>query len=88
LVKSVVGKKIVQILKEADLAPKIPEDLSALLSKARSMVRHLEKNKGDRRNIHNLQLLESTIHGLSNYYKRKGLLPPEWRYKPVVGPFI
>jgi len=88
LVKSITGKSITQILKDAGLTPKIPEDLSALLQKAKDMVRHLEKNRSDRRNIHNLQLLESRIHRLSEYYKRKGVLPPTWKYKPVVGSFM
>ena len=88
LAKSVVGKKIVKVLEEANLAPKIPEDLSTLLGKANHMVRHLEKNRGDHRNVHNLQLLESKIHRLSEYYKRKGVLPANWKYKPVVGSFL
>jgi len=88
LVKSITGKSITRILKEAGLAPKIPEDLAALLRKASGMVRHLEKNRGDKRNIHNLQLLESRIHRLSEYYKRKGILPEDWKYKPVVGSFM
>ncbi len=88
LVKAVTDKSVLQILREHNLAPKIPEDLSNLLKKAERMVRHLEKNRSDRRNIHNLQLLESKIHRLSEYYKREGVLPPDWRYEPKVGSFL
>ncbi len=88
LVKAVTGKKIIQMLKEVNLAPPIPEDLNSLLRKAKNMARHLGKNKGDRRNIHNMQLLEARIHRLSAYYKRKGKLSPDWKYKPAVGFFI
>jgi small subunit ribosomal protein S15 len=88
LVKPITGKSITQILREAGLAPKIPEDLEALLQKAKRMARHLEKNRGDRRNIHNLQLLESKIHRLSEYYKREGVLPADWKYEPIVGSFM
>lgn len=87
-VKALTGKKIGQMLKDVNLAPEIPEDLNSLLKKAKSMARHLEKNRGDHRNIHNMQLLESRIHRLSEYYKRKGILPREWKYKPTVGSFI
>ncbi|MGP3667186.1 MAG: 30S ribosomal protein S15 [Candidatus Bathyarchaeota archaeon] len=88
LVKAITDKSILQILRSHNLAPKTPEDLSNLLKKAERMVRHLEKNRGDRMNIHNLQLLESKIHRLSEYYKREGVLPPDWRYEPKVGSFL
>ena len=76
------------MLKERDLAPQIPEDLNSLLQKARAMARHLEKFRSDHRNVHNMQLLESRVHGLSEYYKRKKVLPQEWKYKPHIGSFI
>ncbi|MFZ8854922.1 MAG: 30S ribosomal protein S15, partial [Thermofilaceae archaeon] len=28
------------------------------------------------------QLVESKIHRLVRYYKREGVLPPDWRYEP------
>ncbi|MEM3737379.1 MAG: 30S ribosomal protein S15 [Candidatus Bathyarchaeia archaeon] len=88
LVKAITGKKINQILEEAKLTPQLPEDLAMLLKKASRMQRHVEKNKADRRSIHNLQLLESRIHNLSVYYKKRKLLPEGWKYKSVVGSFI
>lgn len=88
LVKAIMGRKISQILKDSGLVPKVPEDISALLAKADSMKRHLEKNRGDRRNIHNLQLLESRIHRLVKYYQRTGRLAKDWKYAPKVGIFM
>jgi len=70
------------------MAPKIPEDLEALLRRATRLARHLEKNKADRKNIHSLQLVESRIHRLDSYYKRKGVIPAGWKYKPVAGSFM
>jgi small subunit ribosomal protein S15 len=84
LVKPFFKKGIVRILEEAGLAPKVPEDLNNLLKKARRLRRHLEKHRKDKKNVHSLELLESRIHRLAKYYKRKGILPPDWRYKAVI----
>jgi len=88
LVKAITGKSITQMIRDANLGPQLPEDLTMLLKKANRMQRHVEKNKGDSRSVHNLQLLESRLHNLAVYYKRKGLLPENWKYKAVVGSFI
>ncbi|MEM2557688.1 MAG: 30S ribosomal protein S15, partial [Candidatus Bathyarchaeia archaeon] len=66
------------------LAPKIPEDLENLLKRAARIKAHLEKNKKDKHNKRALQLVESKIHRLSEYYKERGILPPNWEYKAVV----
>lgn len=81
LVKPFTGKKITQILKEADLAPSIPEDLGNLLEKAARLTAHLEENKKDVHNKRALQIVEAKIHKLSRYYKREGVLPSDWKYK-------
>ncbi len=88
LVKPITGKSITQILEEAGLAPKIPEDLANLLKRQKRMVRHLEKHRGDKKNVHSLQLLESRIHRLIKYYRRIGKLPPDFEYKPVSATFM
>ena len=82
LVKPITGKSITQILKEADMAPPIPEDLEALLRKAGRLHAHLERHKKDLHNKRALQLIESKIRRLSRYYKREGVLPPDWKYEP------
>lgn len=84
LVKPITGKTITQILKEAGLAPPIPEDLAELLKKAERLAVHLDRNKKDLHNKRALQLIEAKIHKLSRYYKREGVLPPNWKYEPKI----
>lgn len=84
LVKSITGKTITEILKESRLAPTIPEDLGNLLKKASRLAVHFEKNKKDLHNKRALQLIEARIHKLSRYYKREGILPPNWKYEPKI----
>ncbi len=84
LVKPITGKSITQIMREAGLAPSIPEDLEMLLRKAARLHAHLERNKKDLHNKRALQLVEAKIHRLSDYYKRKGVLPPDWKYEPRI----
>lgn len=84
LVKPITGKTITQILKEAGLAPATPEDLGELLKKAARLSAHLEKNKKDLHNKRALQLIEAKIHKLARYYKREGVLPPNWKYEPKI----
>ncbi len=81
LVKSVTGKTITQILKQAELAPSIPEDLGNLLRKAGRLTAHYEKNRRDLHNKRALQIVEAKIHKLSKYYRREGKLPPNWKYQ-------
>ncbi|MCS7136401.1 MAG: 30S ribosomal protein S15 [Nitrososphaerota archaeon] len=78
LVKQITGKSIKQILKENGLYTEIPEDLENLLAKVIRMRKHLERFKSDRANVHRIQLIESKVRRLVNYYKRIGELPPEW----------
>jgi small subunit ribosomal protein S15 len=80
LAKSITGKTVTKILKEAQLAPTIPEDLASLMKKAESLTAHYEKNKGDLHNKRSLQVIEAKIHKLSRYYKREGVLPKNWKY--------
>ncbi|MDH5795303.1 MAG: 30S ribosomal protein S15 [Candidatus Bathyarchaeota archaeon] len=80
LVKTIVGKGIVEILKENNLGSPVPEDLEALLRKAARLRTHLERNRTDKYNRKSVQVIESKIHRLSRYYKRQGVLPEEWKY--------
>lgn len=84
LVKPITGKSITKILEEAGLKPSIPEDLENLIRKATRLLTHLEKHRKDLHNKRALQLVEAKIHRLSEYYKQKGVLPPEWKYEPKV----
>ena len=84
LVKPLVGKSISDILKEANLAPSMPEDLSNLMKKAQSLAVHMEKNKKDLHNKRNMQVIEARIHKLSRYYKREGKVAKNWKYEAKI----
>lgn len=84
LVKPITGKTITKILKEAQLAPKIPEDLASLMKKVESLSAHYQKNKSDLHNKRALQVTEAKIHKLSRYYKREGVLPKNWKYEAKI----
>ena len=81
LTKPITGRNISQILRDEGLAPPLPEDVEMLLRKAARLRVHLEKNRKDLHNKRALQVIEARIYKLSRYYKRKGLLPPEWKYE-------
>lgn len=82
LTKAITGKSITQILKEANMGPSIPEDLSFLLKKAYRMHTHMDNHKTDLANKRSLQVIEAKIHKLSKNYKRKHVLPHDWKYEP------
>ncbi len=84
LVKSITGKTVTKILKEAELAPTMPEDLGSLMKKAENLSIHYEKNKTDLNNKRSLQIIEAKVHKLSRYYKRRGVLPKNWKYEPKI----
>jgi small subunit ribosomal protein S15 len=79
-VKLATGKTILEIFMENDLTPKLPEDLVALMRRAISLNVHVVANKKDNANHRGLQLIEAKIRRLVKYYKRQGLLTPEWQY--------
>ncbi|MEW6069588.1 MAG: 30S ribosomal protein S15 [Candidatus Thermoplasmatota archaeon] len=79
-VRSATGKTITEILRAKGLAPKIPEDLRALIKRAVGTARHLEKNPKDYSNKRGLTLIESKIRSLVKCYKKARLLPKDWEY--------
>ncbi len=81
LVKPIMGKTVTQLMKDAGLAPSVPEDLENLLKKASRLYVHLERNRKDKPNKRALQIIESKIYKLSRHYKREGVLPPDWKYE-------
>ena len=74
-------KKMIQILQDNGIAPKVPEDLYNLIVKALNLREHLEDNKKDLHNRRALQLTESKIRRLVKHYKGRGVLPEEWTYR-------
>jgi small subunit ribosomal protein S15 len=87
LVSQVAGKRLEQII-PTENRTKIPEDLEALLKKATSAKRHLEKNRKDYPNKRDLTLIESKIHRLVSYYRSIGRIPKDWEYKPVAASLL
>ena len=88
LTKPITGKSVSQILKERELASSLPEDLENLMRKATRLHVHLDKNKADLGNKRALQIIEAKIYKLARYYKRKGVLPPDWKYEAKAVSFI
>ncbi len=88
LTKPITGKSITKILKDAELAPSIPEDFENLLKKASRLRAHLEKNSEDLHNKKALQIVEAKIYKLMKYYKREGVLPPDWKYEAKAVSFV
>jgi small subunit ribosomal protein S15 len=81
-VSQVTGKKLVQVLKDNNVGPKVPEDLTNLIKKAIGLHKHLDVNHKDLHNKRALQLTESKIRRLLKYYHRNGVLPADWVYTP------
>jgi len=79
-VKLATGKTVTEIMKEKDVAPALPEDLSSLMRRAISLNVHVRENGGDVSNRRGLQLIESKIRRLERYYKDNGVLPQDWKY--------
>ena len=82
LAKPITGKSVTTILKERKMFSSLPEDLENLLRKAKRLHVHHDKNKADLHNKRSLQIVEARIYKLSKYYKRKGVLPSDWKYRP------
>jgi small subunit ribosomal protein S15 len=88
LVKPIMGKTVTKILKDAQLAPTVPEDLSNLLKKAENLSVHYGKNRADLHNKRSLQIIEAKIHKLSRYYKREGVIPKNWKYEAKIASVV
>ena len=82
LVKVVSGKKISEILEAKEIESVLPEDLLNLVKKALNIRKHMETNHKDLQGKKGLQRTESKIFRLTKYYKRKGVLPIDFKYKP------
>jgi len=81
-IREITGKKVVKILRENNLAQEYPEDMMNLMRKALKIKEHLSEHKHDPFAIRGLELTESKIRRLGKYYKRKKILPEDWKYKP------
>jgi small subunit ribosomal protein S15 len=84
LLKPLLGKSLRKVLTEGKVAPKLPQDLQDLIDRAQRVQKHLQVHKSDRKNVHSLELVEAKIYRLSKFYKRKGILPSDFKYTAVV----
>ncbi|MFH1316085.1 MAG: 30S ribosomal protein S15 [Candidatus Woesearchaeota archaeon] len=81
-IKKAIGKNITDLLKEKNMAPKVPEDLTSLMKRVSVIKKHLEENHKDMPALRGLQLTESKIKRLVKYYKKTKRLSMEWKYDP------
>ena len=81
-VRTLCKKKIFDILKEKNIAPELPDDLTALIRKSVAIMKHLEANKKDQTAKRGLMLAESLIKRLVKYYKSTGKVASEWKFDP------
>jgi small subunit ribosomal protein S15 len=79
-VKLVTGKKITKILQENKIEFKLPEDLTNLLRKVRNLDIHMKNNSRDIHNKRAMKLLEEKIRRMVRYYKKRDILPDDWKY--------
>jgi small subunit ribosomal protein S15 len=84
LVKPILEKSVAEVLKENKIQPPVPEEIDRLLRRAKRLQDHLNQNKGDRKNVRSLELLEAKIHRRAKYYKEKQVIPQDWKYQTVV----
>lgn len=82
LTKYTTQKTITEVLKSSGQAPRMPEDLDALLKRADALRKHLERNRTDYPNKRALACVESKIHRLVKFYKSRDVLEADWKYKP------
>lgn len=79
-VKPLLGKTFAQFLKQENILPKYPDDLTNLIKKAIRMREHLKTNKSDIHGKVKLLHTESKIHRLAKYYIKSKRLPAGWKY--------
>ncbi|MFW9996282.1 MAG: 30S ribosomal protein S15 [Candidatus Odinarchaeota archaeon] len=85
-VKRLTGKSINHIMKENSLAPRYPEDMLNLVSRAWNLRRHLTDNPKDLHSRRGLTLIESKIRRLVKYYRKAKVLPQDFKYEPQKAP--
>jgi small subunit ribosomal protein S15 len=84
LAKPLLGKSLGKVLEEGKASPKMPQDLQDLIDRAQRVQKHLNVHGSDKKNVHSLELIEAKVYRLSKYYKKKGVLPSDFKYTAVV----
>lgn len=80
-VQAMTGEAVASLLEENDLGPKLPEDLQNLIDRSVSIRDHLDENPNDLEAQRSLDLIESKVRRLADYY-RGSQLDDEWTYTP------
>lgn len=78
-VKTMTSLSIVQIMKEKDIAPELPEDLVALMKRLATVRKHVDSNKNDEKAKRGILLTKSKINRLVKHYKKAGVLSQDWK---------
>ena len=79
-VRQATGKSLGQILKASGMKFELPEDLVNIIRKAVKLYGHLDRSPKDFKTQRALEVVEARINKLAKYYRREGILPPDWRY--------
>lgn len=79
-VKLATGKSILVILRDNEISPSLPEDLTNLMRKAVRLGEHLKLNSKDVHNTRALRLTEAKILRLVKYYRSNKVIPDDWKY--------
>ena len=79
-IKVLVGKTVTKILEEKKQSPDIPEDLMAVIRKSIGLSKHLEENHKDFTAKRGLELTDSRVKRLVEYYKKNGKLPKDFKF--------
>lgn len=78
-ITDVTHKTLLQILKENEVNPKIPEDLDNLVKKCSNIRTHLKEFKNDKDAKYRLINTESRLYRLARFYKKRKDIPANWK---------
>lgn len=79
-VREITGKKIVRILREKGIEV-FPSDLERVIARLKKLKEHYAKHKHDYKAKRAIAILEARARILTNYYKRKKVLPEDFKVK-------
>jgi len=79
-VRKLISKRIGLFLEEQKAEKELPDDLTDLIKREISIIKHIESHKQDETAKRGLHLTESKIRRLVKYYKRTNKLPAAWKY--------
>jgi len=80
-IKGATGKSAKQILDAHGVKLGLPEDLTRIILRAVKLYNHIARNPRDLGIRRSIEVAEARINKLASYYKRKGILPADWRYE-------